>query len=118
MWRSPRRFHSPHGERYIEAPYRLFFTTRQKLSAFRHDRRPYEHDILMRTVADSCSRVDDPRVQIKTGKDISLASFRHARNINFDPGRIVVHSVEFYQGRLSNRVECTIENIKRTNETL
>lgn len=54
MWRSPRRFYSPHGERYIEAPYRLFFTTRQKLSAFRHDRRPYEHDILMRTVADSC----------------------------------------------------------------
>lgn len=38
--------------------------------------------------ANSCrqlSRVDDPRVQIKTGKDISLASFRHARNINFDP---------------------------------
>lgn len=45
--------------------------------------------------ANSCrqlSRVDDPRVQIKTGKDISLASFRHARNINFDPGGIVVSS--------------------------
>lgn len=117
-------FYSPHGERYIEARVSIVFHHEAKAVGIQARSAAVRARYINANSCRQLSRVDDPCVQIKTGKDISLASFRHARNINFDlspplpllPYSGSSDSVEFYRRFIQSL--CTIENIEKDERNL